>query len=149
MATANVTKALSADLESVRKEWLDRLSSLVESVETWAKHLGWATRRIEKKMDDSQLGHYVAPALLLQADTFRVLLEPIARSAPGADGVVDLYLMPAYDDIASLYFSDGQWQLHYMLPTTSDVASIREAPAKVLSPETLQEVLDQMTKNAT
>ncbi len=45
------------------------------------------------------------PALLMQeGPSAGLILEPIARSAPGADGVVDLYLLPAYDDIASLYF---------------------------------------------
>jgi hypothetical protein len=29
----------------------------------------------------------------------RELLEPIGRPAPGIEGIVDLYLMPAYDDI--------------------------------------------------
>ena len=73
-------------------------------------------------MEDSDIGTYQAPALLLQQDTLRMLLEPIARTAPGADGVVDLYLMPAYDDIATLYFADGKWQLHYTFPDP------REAP---------------------
>ena len=33
---------------------------------------------------------YQAPALLLQKETARVLLEPVGRAAPGAEGVVDL-----------------------------------------------------------
>jgi hypothetical protein len=34
--------------------------------------------------------------------------DPIARFTPGSDNVVDLYLMRAYDDIASLYSVRGE-----------------------------------------
>jgi hypothetical protein len=128
--------------------WLDRLSALVNDVETWVKALGWSTRRIEKPMEDSQIGKYMAPSLLMQEGTDRLLLEPIARCAPGTEGVVDLYLMPAYDDIASLYYEDGRWNLHYMFGGTV-AANSREAPAKPLSQETLEEVLAQMKQHAT
>jgi hypothetical protein len=90
-----------------------------------------------------------APALILQKETVRVMLEPIARFATGVDGVVDLYLMPAYDDIASLYFYDDGWQLHYMSPKSPTVNTMREAEHKPLSKESLQAVLEDMIKNAT
>ena len=51
----------------------------------------------------------------MQEGTVRIILEPIARSTPGAEGVVDLYLMPAYDDVATLFYEDG-WKLHYPFP---------------------------------
>lgn len=134
--------------ERLRKDWLCRLSDLLRDVETWAAEIGWTTRRIEITLSDSQIGKYKAPALLLQEDGARVLLEPISRSAPGADGVVDLYLMPAYDDIASLYHYDGEWHVHYMFPGTPTVAPIRDAEAKALSLDTLREVLEAMKANA-
>jgi hypothetical protein len=99
-------------------------------------------------MEDSEIGTYKAPALLLQKDLVRILLEPIARSAPGTEGVVDLYLMPAYDDIASLYFYDGDWQLHYMSPTSPTVSTIRDAEHRPLTKDTLRSVLDEMSNNA-
>ena len=127
--------------------WLDRLWALVNEVEAWVRALGWSTRKIEKPMEDSEIGKYKAPSLLMQEGTDRVLLEPIARSAPGTEGVVDLYLMPAYDDIATLYYEDGRWNLHYLFGGTVG-ANTREAPAKRLSQETLQEVLAEMRQHA-
>ena len=56
-------------------------------------------------------------------------------------------LMPAYDDIASLYYEDGRWTLHYLSGGTG-AANPREAPAKPLSQETLQEVLAEMRQHA-
>jgi hypothetical protein len=148
MPNTDALNSSIADRERLLDEWLSRLTALVESLQKWAEEFGWSTRRIEKQMEDSQIGVYRAPALILQEASVRVLLEPIARSAPGAEGVVDLYLMPAYDDIASLYYCDGGWQLHYMFSGTPSVATIREAKSKPLFKETFQEVLEQMRRNA-
>lgn len=148
MSTSETTSLSETDRERFRDAWLARLGGLIDSVENWVRDAGWSTRRIEKLMHDSEIGKFPAPALLLQEGTTRVLLEPVARSAPGAEGVVDLYLMPAYDDIASLYFCDGRWQLHYMFPGTPAVATIGDTDSKTLSKETLFGVLDEMRKNA-
>ncbi len=148
MATVNAPKNPVANWESLRDEWINRLITLVTSVQGWAEELDWSTRRIEKRLDDSQLGTYQAPALLLQEGTTRVLLEPIARFAPGAEGVVDLYLMPAYDDIATLYFYEDGWHLHYMSPETQVGETTQEANSKRLSKEAFKEVLDEMRTHA-
>jgi hypothetical protein len=138
----------SASPDKLRDDWLTQLRDLINDVQRCAEASGWSTRQIEKNMEDSEIGKYQAPALLLQMDATRLLLEPIARSAPGAEGVVDLYLMPAYDDIASLYFYDGQWHVHYMFAEMANVAAVRDTSAKPLSDESLREVLDEMKKNA-
>jgi hypothetical protein len=138
----------TVDRDKLRDEWLQRLSALLDAVQRWAQELGWSTRRIDKRMEDSQVGKYQAPALLMQEGTTRMLLEPIARSAPGAEGIVDLYLMPAYDDIATLFFSDGQWQLHFLFRGTPAPPTVSEANSKPLSKETFKAVLEEMLKNA-
>jgi hypothetical protein len=131
-----------------RAIWIERVTSLVDEVERWATEMGWSTRRVEKKLDDVRIGKHRVPALLMQQDTFRVLLEPVGRSTPGAEGVVDLYLMPAYDDIASLYFYEGRWNLHYIFPGTTGVATVREAEARPLTKESLEKVLAEMRRDA-
>ena len=148
MATAKVLKKTSSNVVAEQQAWLDRLDGLVTQIEVWAKELDWSTRRITKQMKDSEVGHYSAPALLLQKETTRLLLEPIARSVPGASGVVDLYLMPAYDDIASLCFSDGGWQLHDMSSEASAFETIRKAKPLRLSKTAFRKVVNEMTQNA-
>ena len=145
-SAASNTPGLSPD--QLRDEWLERLAGLVDMVENYGRELGWSTRRIEKRMKDSEIGTYDAPALLLQEETTRILLEPIARLTPGSDGVVDLYLMPAYDDIASLYFSDGEWKLHYTSPGTASAATIDPAEDRPFSKEAVRDVLDEMKRHA-
>ena len=62
--------------------------------------------------------------------------------------VVDLYLMPAYDDIASLYLMNGEWRLHYMLPGANSAGTVKDAESSPLSKEAFERVLDEMTANA-
>jgi hypothetical protein len=131
-----------------RSIWMNRVASLVGQVEQWAKELNWSTRRVEKKLDDTWIGKHRVPALLMQEDTCRILLEPLGRSAPGVEGVVDLYLMPAYDDIASLYYYGDRWNLHYVFPGTKPAATVREAEAMPLSKETFAKVLVELRQNA-
>lgn len=131
-----------------RRIWVDRVNRLVDQVEKWAKEIGWSTRRVEKSLDDAWIGKHRAPALLMQQDTYRFLLEPVGRSTHGAEGVVDLYLMPAYDDIARLYYYDNRWNVHYLFPTAKPVATVREAEAMPLSKEALEKVIAMMRQNA-
>ena len=118
------------------------------TVKGWAVELDWATRIVDKKMEDAEIGNYKAPGLLIQQETVRLLLEPVARSAPGTEGVVDLYLMPSYDDIASLYYYNNQWNVHYMFEGTPTVGNILEAEAKPLTKATLRKVFDEMKAHA-
>ena len=86
MAAANTPKKAPEDAVRIRDNWLKRLSDLLEQADHWAREMGWSTRRVEKKMQDSEIGTYQAPALLMQEGTTRVIMEPIARAAPGAPG---------------------------------------------------------------
>jgi hypothetical protein len=132
-----------------RADWMERVSALVGQVEQWAQEMGWATRRVEKRLDDTWIGAHRVHALLMQQDTCRALLEPIGRSSPGAAGVVDLYLMPAYDDIASLYYYDHRWNVHYNeFRGTNAVVPEPKEKAVPLSKEALEKVLAEMRRNA-
>jgi hypothetical protein len=89
------------------------------------------------------------PALFLQKGPTRVLLDPVAYDVPGAEGVVDLYLMPTYDDTASLYFESGGWVIHYAFPPDPMMPhSVIEAEALALSENTINQILDSIAAHA-
>lgn len=133
---------------ATRDAWLTCLNELITRIKGWAEEFGWRTRLIEKSMRDSVLGPYKAPALLMQRETVEVILDPVGRFAPGTDGVVDLYLLPAYDDIASLYLVDGDWKLHYAFRSTPVVAGIKRAESMTLETTSLNRVLDEIATHA-
>ena len=134
--------------DATREEWLRQLRELVTQVKGWAEGSCWRTRVIEKSMRDSVLGEYKAPAMLMQRDTVEVILDPVGRFAPGTDGVVDLYLLPAYDDIASLYFVNGTWRLHYASRAMTEAPRIKPAESLTLDEETLKRVLNEIAAHA-
>jgi hypothetical protein len=87
-------------------------------------------------------------ALLMQREMVEVILNPVSRFVPGADGAVDLYLMPAYDDIASLYLTDGEWKLHYVFHDASVVTKVPEPEVMTLSEDTVTRVIDELVAHA-
>lgn len=131
----------------LRQEWVARVTDLVERIDAWGKELGWSTRKVDKKLEDSRVGTHKVPALLLQEATVRVLLEPVSRAAPGSGGVVDLYVIPAYDDIASLYFREGAWYIHYLFPGAKAVGDLKDVEALPLAKEHLAAVLEEMKRH--
>lgn len=148
VARGEIEKEITARMKA-RKKWIDRVSGLVDEVERWAREIDWSTRRIEKRLDDLWIGKHRVPALLMQYETCRALLEPIGSSASDAEGVVDLYLMPAYDDIARLCFCDKKWMVHYhAVRNTSAVTPMPKFEAMPLSKATLEKVLVEMRQHA-
>ena len=129
-------------------DWLQLLNELISDVRDWVQP-EWSTRVIEKEMFDYALGKYEAPALLMQRAIPRVILEPITRFAPGTDGVVRLYLMPAYDNIATLARVEGEWKLKYIFRSDKAVVGIRNAEALPLTEENFQQVLAAIAIDAT
>ena len=136
------------DPETVKAEWLGRLDSLVDEVEGWARAAGWRTRRIAKTLSERRLGTYRVPVLLMEKDTVEVVLNPVARFVPGADGAVDLYLAPAYDDIASLYFEGDHWVVHYgERPDPLATQGVVEITPRPYTEQTIRAILDGMAVN--
>ena len=133
---------------AVLEEWLDRLTGLVDLVEGWVKDRGWATRRISKRMEDSRLGDYRAPALIMQRDLVQIALEPIGRFAPRCDGVVDLYLMPEFDDIATLYYADNRWKFDYTFEDIPLAVAVDDAEEREFSEVALDAILAEMIAHA-
>ena len=87
------------DPEVVLAHWQDRLKILVHGVKEWVERAGWRTRTIEKPINDRELGKHTVPVLLMEKDMVEVALNPVSPLVPGAEGAVDLYLVPAYDDM--------------------------------------------------
>ena len=64
---------------------------------------GWETRLTGRDVNEKGVVRYEIPVLVLDRREAEVSLVPAARKVPGADGLVDFYVMPDFDDGARLY----------------------------------------------
>ncbi len=145
----SIVESRIADSEAMKAEWLDRLGDLVSLVKGYVEASGWRTRQDTKPVTEPGLGRYEVPLLLMERAEVEVVLSPVARTVPGAGGVVDLYLMPAYDDVVSLDFEGDRWFIHYALPPESTVPRfVIEAERLPLDEGTINRVLDAVADHA-
>jgi hypothetical protein len=132
-----------------RDKFRKQVEALADKVRGWVEPHEWVTKPYPKKIRDSDRQVFEVPALFLQKGPTRVLLDPVAYDVPGAEGLVDLYLMPTYDDLASLYFQGGGWVIHYAFPPDPmETRSEIETKAMPLSEETINQVLDSIAAHA-
>jgi hypothetical protein len=132
-----------------REQFENRVKDLIDQVRRWAEPHEWVTKAYTKKLRDTDNQVYQIPALFLQKGPIRVLLDPVAYDVPGAEGVVDLYLMPTYDDLASLHFEEGTWRIRYGFPSEpTQTHAIVEPKTLPLSQETVNVVLDSIAAHA-
>ena len=137
-------------MSDAQRRFLGLVHELVRQVAVWAEPAGWATSRYAKRMCAPDRSVFEIPALYLQRGPTRLLLDPVAFDVPGAEGLVDLYLMPTYDDMASLYFREGRWAIHYAHPSdpTAPAAIDKVEPVPLDEPNLLR-VLDTIASHAT
>ena len=132
-----------------RELFQERVDDLVTRFEKEIDGSEWATRRYPKKLRDEGGQIYEIPALFLQKGPIKLLLDPIGYDVPGAEGLVDMYLMPTYDDLASLYFEGGRWVIHHAFPPDPmETHSVIETKAMPLSEATINQVLDSIAAHA-
>ncbi len=136
---------MNNDLEQFKS----RVIRLEERIKSWAEPHEWITKTYPKKFRDDNLQPHEIPALYLQKGATRLLLDPVANDVPGSEGLVDLYLMPTYDDMASLYFQNNDWVIHYAFPADPwETHSVIEAKEIPLSEESVLKVLEAISNNA-
>jgi hypothetical protein len=131
-----------------RDRWQAQVEELVAQVAGWIEPNDWVTKPYAKRMRDADGLVFEVPSLFLQKGPTRLLLDPIAYDAPGTEGVVDLYLMPTYDDAASLFLVGGRWQIHYVFADQPAVDGVRQPEVMELSEETINRVLDEIACHA-
>ena len=105
----SIAESRIEDPEAAKTEWVDRLGELVSLTQGYVEASGWRTRRVTKPVTEPGLGRYEVPLLIMERSEVEVILSPIARGVPGTEGLVDLCLMPGYDDEACLTLDGDRW----------------------------------------
>jgi len=146
MARTKTSSLAPEAIAEIRDAWLNRLTGLIDRFERWSQAQGWSTRRITKNLSDSTIGPHKAPALLMQEGVTRLLLEPIGPSGPGVEGIVDLYQLPAYDDVARLFYEGGQWLVDDSFLGQPNRPENDRAAFQPLTQEVMEVILQEMMR---
>jgi hypothetical protein len=97
-----------------------QVETVVSDFEASLSGQDWSMRRDPKRMRDETGNVLSVLSLTLIKGPVRLLLDPNGYDIPGADGVMDLYLLPPYDPVATLYLEDGEWFIHSPFPAALD-----------------------------
>jgi hypothetical protein len=96
----------------VLAEWTFAIDAVESKAEEWSAKAAWRTRRVNKKMDESLIGPYEAPQLLIFAEPSLYVLDPVARFVPGAQGAFDFAIQPSYYTTSMYRNDNGIWYVH-------------------------------------
>jgi hypothetical protein len=111
MSVPTLPKKPVENWEQVRDEWVEAVEKLITEAEGWARRREWTTKRDAKRVEEDRLGPYTVPRLLVHAVFGRFVLDPVCRFVPGAEGLVDFYVMPSWDSL-TIVRDRGLWYLH-------------------------------------
>lgn len=104
----NIVKAVQ---KIVRDEWLDAARRLLEQAENWAMARQWPTRCFPKAISEDFIGTYTLRKLVFGVEGSQLVLNPLGRFAPGADGIFDFAVLPVYES-AMVVRQQGKWYIH-------------------------------------
>ncbi len=109
----------------------------------------WSIRRDLKRMRDETGAAFSVLALTLIKGPVRLLLDPNGYDIPGAEGVMDLYLLPPYDPVATLFLENGEWFIHSPFPDSVDaVANPAKWTRMPLTEDSIRDVLESIAEHA-
>jgi hypothetical protein len=125
------------------------VETVVRQFENVLAEMKQVSRRDEKRMRDETGGVYSILSLTIFMGPMRLLLDPTGYDLPGCDGAIDLYLLPPYDPVATLYFENGEWFIHSPYSTAKEsIARPTEWGRSALTRESISHLLESLAKNA-
>jgi len=126
-----------------------QVENVVREFEASLADMNRLARRDGKRMRDETGGVYSVPSLTIFLEPMRLLLDPNGYDVPGCDGAIDLYLLPPYDPVATLYLEDGEWFIHS--PYSTALESIAQPPEwerSALTKKSIATLLESIAKDA-
>jgi hypothetical protein len=106
----NLQEIIAIIQPSVQAEWSNQVDSLVNEAAAWCQQREWIARTKKKHLKDKLIGEYDLPQLHFYDGQRHLLLDPIARFAPGTSGLVDLALLPEFESMMVARIG-GDWYI--------------------------------------
>jgi hypothetical protein len=129
--------------------FVGQVEDVVRQFEETLTRQDWLTRRDPKRMRDENGDVFSVLSLTLFKGSTRLLLDPSGYDIPGAEGVLDLYFLPPYDPVATLYRENGEWFIHSPFPASLQaIARPAEWTRSPLTDESISRVLVAIARDA-
>ncbi len=129
--------------------FVSQVERVVQQFEETLSKENWLLRRDMKRMRDEEGNVYSVLSLTLFRGSTRLLLDPNGYDIPGAEGVLDLYLLPPYDPVATLFLEKGEWFIHSPFPTSLQaIARPREWTRSGLTGQSIIDVMEAIARDA-
>lgn len=93
-----------------RRDWVARVSALVDQISEWSQAQGWGVERRQEHLEDRTPGNYGAPALAVVLDAGQPLVTPIALLT-GSHGRVDVEAIPTLSRVKLLASAGDDWTI--------------------------------------
>jgi hypothetical protein len=103
-------KVVKAVRKIMRDEWTGAAGELIEQARHWAEARNWPTSLYAKKISEDFIGTYELNRLIFAAQGAQLLLNPVGRFVSGADGMVEMAVLPAYDSV-TVVRQEGRWRI--------------------------------------
>jgi len=148
---ANGSFAIVTDIKMSKQSanFASEVEKVLDEFEAVLAQKNQVSRRDEKRMRDETGAVYSVQSLTIFMGPMRLLLDPTGYDLPGCDGAIDLYLLPPYDPVATLYLEHGEWFLHSPnLPAQESIARPAEWGRSALNRESISLLLESIAKNA-
>jgi hypothetical protein len=110
-ARGHLEEAIKIVGDRLKAEWLAAQERMIQEAAEAAKAKGWHVERDEMELEESLLGSYKAPSLLIRTWDREMRLMPVARFCAGRQGAVDLIVSPTYEREYAITFKDGHWRI--------------------------------------
>lgn len=106
----NLQEIIAVIRPAVQAEWAAQIESLVNEAASWCERHEWIAKTKRKQLKDKLIGEQNLPQLHFFDGHSHLLLDPIARFAPGTAGLVDLALLPVFDSMMVARIG-GDWYI--------------------------------------
>jgi hypothetical protein len=93
---------------ALRDEWVRDVAALMQEAKHWCDNRDWVARLKPKQAIDRFLGTFQVDQLYFRTETTPLLVDPVARFAVGASGLIDLLVIPTYES-AMITRVGGEW----------------------------------------
>jgi hypothetical protein len=97
----------------MRDEWVAAARWLVDQATGWAQARAWPTQRYSRQISEDLIGTYQLDKLVFAVEGSQLVLNPLGRFAPGADGMFDLAVLPVYESVMVVR-RGSRWYIHPM-----------------------------------